>query len=242
MDGRTVVEFVVLLLPVTGSITPTGVVTVAVLLKFAPAAADTFPVSVKDTLPVPAGRLAKPPMFPAPLAAGQAAPPDATHVQVAPVMPEGMVSLTPAPLTASGPRLATVMLYVTVPPEETSSGVRLIEMERSAVGIVSVSVALLLAGFDSVIPAGAVTVAVLEKEPDALFETLPLVVAKVIVPPIGILTVRLILPLPEAEPPQVAPPVVEQVQAIVPLRTDGKLSATVAPVTFSGPALLTTIV
>jgi hypothetical protein len=79
--------------------------------------------------------------------------------------------------------------------------------------------------------------------------TEPLVVAKVIVLPTGMLTTRLMVPLPVVwlppVPPQVAPPVVAQVQLIVPLRPNrapGKLSCTLAPVTALGPLLVTTMV
>ena len=117
-------------------------------------------------------------------------------------------------------------------------------IERSDVGMISTSVALLFARFGSKVAAGADTDAVFERETEAEFDTEPLVVAKVTLPPTGILTVRLMLPLLGDEPPQVAPPAATQVQLIVPLRpdTEEKLSVTTAPVTGSGPALLTTIV
>ena len=116
----------------------------------------------------------------------------------------------------------------------------LVTDKLEVVRILSVSVALLFAGFGSTTPAGLAALAVFVRKPDALFATLPLVVVNVTVLPTGIFTTRLIFPLPLAEPPQVAPPVVAHVQFIVPLRGFGvgKLSVMVAPVTALGPALV----
>lgn len=131
-----------------------------------------------------------------------------------------------------------------MPPAEIAVTLSVLVIERfDVVTIVSVSAALLFAGFGSVIPADE-TLAVFVRNPDAFEATLPLVVVNVTVPPTGKLTVRLMLPVPVPVPPQVAPPVVVHVQLIVPLSGDGvgKLSVTVALATASGPALLTVMV
>src|SRR5690242_5291795 len=110
---------------------------------------------------------------------------------------------------------------------------------RSACGFsVSVSVALLLPGVGSVVPAGAAIVAVLARLPVALALTVPASV-NVAVPPTGMFTVAAMLPLPDAGP--LAPPAYTAVQ-VAPVMVAGTVSATVAPVALLGPALLATIV
>ena len=106
-------------------------------------------------------------------------------------------------------------------------------MVRSALGVsVSVSVALLFAGTGSMVSPGVVTVAVLESEPLAAAEIEALTV-KVTEPPTGKLTLSLMFPDPaEVTVPPPAPTAVQ-----VPVRDAGKMSATVAPTTGSGPAL-----
>src|SRR5712671_208326 len=96
-------------------------------------------------------------------------------------------------------------------------------MARSATAVmVSVSVALLLAGVGSVTPAGAATVAL---------------TVKVAVPPLSRLTAAAMLPLPLAG--QLEPAEAAQVQAPK-VRLAGALSVTVAAVTALGPLLLAT--
>jgi len=176
--------------------------------------------------------------------------PDAFVVHVSPplplLLPPVHEPVTAAPDTRVPLLLRTVIVTVAdqvLPAVLTEDPLRLATCIDT---MVSVSVALLFAGLVSVTPAGAVTVAVLDRVPAAaLVERLPLVVVKVTVAPTGILTVRLMLPLPVDEPLQVAPPVVVHVQLMVPLRAFvpvGKLSTTVAPVTALGPALLATMV
>src|SRR6185369_12387782 len=99
----TVSESVALLLPPFGSVTPTGVAMLAVLLIVPAAAPSTVPVRVKITLP-PEGRLTLWVMFPDPLGA-HVPPPAPAQVQVAPVIAAGTVSVTVAPVTADGPAL-----------------------------------------------------------------------------------------------------------------------------------------
>src|SRR4026208_719382 len=103
---------------------------------------------------------------------------------------------------------------------------------------VSVSVAELLPGFGSVVPAGGVTVAVLTRVPVALADILQVTV-KITEPPKGIFTDALILPEPEAGP--VAPPAYTAVQLAEVIKA-AKLSVTVAPVALLGPLLLTVMV
>ena len=101
----------------------------------------------------------------------------------------------------------------------------------------SVSLAELLAAAGSVTPPGAVTVAVLVSNPLAAAEMAQLAVY-VVLPPLGRFTTSLILPEPEAV--QVPPPAPAHVQVQV---SDAEnVSATVAPVTLLGPALLALIV
>src|SRR5262245_21321261 len=113
---------------------------------------------------------------------------------------------------------------------------------RSAVGIVSVSLALLLAGSASVTPPGGLTVAVLVSEPEADGSTWT-VKQKVTLASTGRSTVVARAPLPlvgaplETLPPPVLP-VTVQLPAVTPA---GRGSETLAPVTALGPVLLTTM-
>src|SRR5213075_1185483 len=105
-------------------------------------------------------------MLPAP-AAVQVPPPAPTHVQVA-VRLAGKVSATVAPTAFDGPTLLAVMVYVTEPPAVAVVTPSVLVIDRSAdLVIVSLSVAELLPGVGSVTPAGAVTVAVLDRVPVA---------------------------------------------------------------------------
>src|SRR5262245_36342332 len=104
---------------------------------------------------------------------------------------------------------------------------------------VSLSVALLLAGFGSVDPAPAVTVAVLTRTPTAPGATMA-VRLNVTVPPTGTLTVELMLPLP-AGALHVPPPAPMHVQ-VAPESAAASVSITVAPTALLGPALVTVIV
>src|SRR5690242_17890221 len=109
-------------------------------------------------------------------------------------------------------------------------------MLKSACGAsVSVSVALLLAELESEML--ELTVAVLASVPVAEGLTRAETVY-VTEPPVGRLTVLLMLPDPEAV--QVPPPAPTQVQVAV--RLAGSVSATVAPEALLGPALLAVMV
>src|SRR5690242_471159 len=112
--------------------------------------------------------------------------------------------------------------------------------ERSGVGVVSVSVALLLAVLVSVTPAGTNTVAVLLIEPLA-FESIEPMKVKVTLAATGRSTVAARAPLPLDGPTTLAPPLVAD-DHNAPMIPTGSRSVTVAPFTALGPLLLTTIV
>src|SRR5690606_41191886 len=105
---------------------------------------------------------------------------------------------------------------------------------------VSVSVAVLLAGLESGVPAGLVTVAALTRSPLKSAGT-GIVSANVTEAPAGRLTgtfaiARLPLAAPHTPPPVAAPQV--HVALVMPA---GSGSSTVAPATPNGPRLLTTM-
>ena len=225
------------LLPGVGSVVPAGTATVAVLTSMPVAAADSVAVSVYVTL-APAGRLTVSAMLPLPDAV-HVPPPAPTQVHVAPVSAAGSVSITVAPLTALGPAFDATIVYVTGLPGTTLATPSVFVIERSAVGVVaSVSVAELFPGVGSVTPAGAATVAALTSVPVAAADSVAVSVY-VALAPAGRLTVSAMLPLPDAV--HVPPPAPAHVQ-LTPESEAGSVSATVAPVTALGPALLATIV
>src|SRR5439155_1417329 len=108
---------------------------------------------------------------------------------------------------------------------------------------VSVSVELLLLLVGSVVPAGAVTVAVLTRLAVAEDRAVPVTVKTTELPaPAPMLTVAArLLPEPVAPLLTEALPVVEEVQ-VTPVRIAGMASATVAPTASLGPALVTVMV
>jgi hypothetical protein len=219
----------------TGSVTPPGTATVAVFTRLPVADALIVALTVYVTLP-PAGRLTVLLMLPFPLA-GQVPPPAPAHVHVA-VKDAGNVSATVAPVTLLGPALLAVIVYVTLPPGVAVVTPSVFVIERSAFPTsVSVSVAELFPGVGSVTPPGTATVAVFTRLPVAAALIVALTVY-VTLPPTGRLTVLLMLPLPLAG--HVPPPAPAHVHVAV--KDAGNVSATVAPVTLLGPALLATIV
>src|SRR5713101_5581264 len=114
-------------------------------------------------------------------------------------------SATVAPVTKLGPALVATMVYVVVPPGVYVATPSALVICRSATGAgVSVSVAELLPGVGSVVPAGDVTVAVLTRLPVAAESILAMTV-KVAVPPTPRLTTLLMLSLPLAGPVDPAP-------------------------------------
>ena len=109
----TVSVSVALLLPGVGSVTPPGVVTVAVLDNVPVAAAEIVHDAVYVTEP-PTGKLAASLMLPEPLAV-QMPPPAPTHVHVH-VKDAGNVSAIVEPGASLGPALLAVIVYVVEPP------------------------------------------------------------------------------------------------------------------------------
>jgi hypothetical protein len=170
--GVSVSVSVALLFAGFGSVTPLGTATVAVLLSVPVADALTVPVSVYVTLPL-TGRFTVSLMLPEPLAV-QVPPPAPTHVQLAPVIVAGRVSVTVAPVTALGPAFDATIVYVTDAPGTAVVCPSVFVIDRSACGVsVSESVALLFVGFGSVTPPGTATVAVLLRVPVADALTVP---------------------------------------------------------------------
>ena len=99
----------------------------------------------------------------------QVAVPVAAQLRPVTVNPAGSVSVTLAPVTLLGPLFHTRMVYVTVPPLPTATGPLLL-IARSAAGVTVVfTLDVLLPVVASVMPDGAVTVAV--------FVNVPVVVA-----------------------------------------------------------------
>src|SRR5262245_19495942 len=108
---------------------------------------------------------------------------------------------------------------------------------------VSVSVALLLLGLVSVVPAGTSTVAVLTRSPVAEDRAVPVTVTTTEVPdPGAMLTVAArLLPKPLAPLLTEALPLVVEVQITL-VRVAGMVSATVAPTASLGPLFVTVMV
>src|SRR5437868_6669958 len=108
---------------------------------------------------------------------------------------------------------------------------------------VSVSVAVLLPGVGSVVPAGGVTTAVLTRLPVAAAEAVPVTVKVTELPaPAAMFTVAArLLPEPVAPAVTEAVPVVLEVQ-VTPVKVAGIVSAMVAPVTLLGPVFVTVMV
>ena len=109
--GVRVSVSVALLLAGSGSVTPAGGLTVAVLLSVPVADGLTWTVKVKVTLAL-TGRSTVVARAPLPLAAPVTVPPPvlAVAAQVAAVTPAGRGSDTLAPVTALGPVLLTTMV------------------------------------------------------------------------------------------------------------------------------------
>lgn len=128
---------------------------------------------------------------------------------------------------------------MTTPPGMRVATPSVLEIDRFAVCCsASESVAELFELFGSVVPAGAVTVAVLMRfpvAPAAMFA----VRLYVAVPPLSRVTVSLMLPDPDAV--QLEPAVAEQVH-VAPDNAGGSVSLTVAPTAVDGPLLEATIV
>src|SRR5262245_6613532 len=106
-SGPTGLLSVAPLLPGTGSVTPGGGVTVAVLISAPVVPAGTVPLTVNVAL-VPAGNVTRASMFPVPEAVPHAAPGSvAEQVQPNPASGTGSASCTRASVTSDGPALLT---------------------------------------------------------------------------------------------------------------------------------------
>ena len=91
----------------SGSVTPGGAVTVAVLTSVPAAVVASVPRTVKVAVP-PTARFTVAARLPLP-PAGQLLPAEATQVHVTPVSATGSTSFTLAPVTALGPLLRATM-------------------------------------------------------------------------------------------------------------------------------------
>ncbi len=228
----TVLASVARLLP-AGSLVPIGAVTLAELLMVPLPLAVAVTVKVADP---PESRLTAAEMSPLP-DAGQLEPALAAQVQLMAERLAGKMSVTVAAVTAEGPALLATIVYVTVLPWFTLVTPSSLVIDRSAVGVMTVllSVALLLPA-GSLVPTGAVTVAVLLMVPAPLAVA---VTVKVALPPLSRSTLAAMLPAPLAG--QTEPAVAAQVQ-VAALSCAGNTSLTVAPVTADGPAFDATMV
>jgi len=131
-------------------------------------------------------------------------------------------------------------VYVTALPGTADVIPSVLVIDTLALGFrVSVSVAELLAPFESLLPAGAVIVAVLASDVVAV-EAIVAVSVNVAVPDTASVTAPLMLPVPDAAG-QVEPLVAVHVH-VAPVSAPGSVSATVAAVITDGPAFEATIV
>jgi hypothetical protein len=133
---RTSVVAVELLLVKTGSTVGLDTATLAVLVIVPVAVPLTIPRTVmRAVAPLFRLRLALKldplPELPLPHAP---VPTVTEHVQLALVRALGKVSVTVAPVTLLGPTFETSIVYVSVPPRSTGSGLSAFEIERSAFG------------------------------------------------------------------------------------------------------------
>ena len=227
------------LLAEDGSLTPAPTDTEAVFDNDPVAPGATTPATTNVVVP-PTGRLTVALMLPTPATAGQVAPPVVVQVHVAPERDAGNVSVIVEPGAAEGPAFEATMVYVTALPGTAEVIPSVLVIDRLALGFsVSVSVAELLTPFESLLPAGAEIVAVLDSEVVAV-DAMVAVTVKVTEPDTASVTAPLMLPVPDAAG-HVEPLVAEHVH-VAPVNVPGKVSATVAPVITDGPAFEATIV
>src|SRR3954451_422165 len=115
---------------------------------------------------LPTGIVTVSAIAPLPLAVNPLALPAPTAVHVAVVIPLGSGSEIVAPVTALGPAFDTTTVYTTLDPGVYVVDPSVFVTARSALlACVSVSVAELFPGVGSVVPLGAVTVAVFTSVP-----------------------------------------------------------------------------
>lgn len=227
------------LLAEDGSLTPAPTDTEAVFDNDPVAPGATTPATTNVVVP-PTGRLTVALMLPTPVTAGQVAPPVVVQVHVAPERDAGNVSVIVEPGAADGPAFEATMVYVTALPGTAEVIPSVLVIDRLALGFsVSVSVAELLAPDGSLLPAGAVMVAVFTSE-DVAVDEMVAVTVNVAVPETARVTLPLMLPVPDAAG-QLEPLVAAHVHA-VPVSVPENVSATVAAVINDGPAFEATIV
>ena len=222
----------------SGSVTPPGTVAVAVLASVPVASAATKPVTVYVTDP-PAGTLTTSAMSPVP-EGEHVAPPATAQDHDTFDSADGMPSATEAPTTFDGPAFVTTIVYDTAVPGTSVAEPSVLVTERSATATMEVvSVAVLLAGVGSTPGAGMATVAVFDRVPVKEAAIVALTV-NVATPPESRSTLVEMLPAPPSAP-HVEPAVAAHVH-VAALSWAGSTSATGAPVTLDGPALVTAIV
>lgn len=108
-DSAIVSVSVAVLLPLDGSVTPAGAVTLAVLTRVPVASARTVAMTVNVAVPF-AARLTVVFMSPVPLGRVQPEPAEAVHVHVALLNAAGNASVTVAPLIELGPLLRAMIV------------------------------------------------------------------------------------------------------------------------------------
>src|SRR5262249_38315518 len=113
--GPTGLVSAAVLLPGTGSVTPTGGATVAALVNAPVVSAGTVPVTVNVAW-VPAGRVTSASILPVPDGVPQAAPALGVQVHVNPASGAGRASCTRALVTFDGPALVTTIVYCSAAP------------------------------------------------------------------------------------------------------------------------------
>ena len=209
------------------------------MLTRSPASAgSTVPVKVNVAEP-PTGRSTASMIDPTPPDVPHVPPPLPRHVHVAPEIAAGTRSITVAPSTSLGPLFDATIVYETTPPGVTEAEPSVLVIARSATrSNVSVSVDVLLAGVGSVTPPGVATEATLTISAIA-DEWIEATTVKVTDVPAARSTVVDTSPAPDGSV-HAAPIAAAHVHDVnvVPA---GSRSATVAPTTFDGPLLDTTI-
>ena len=200
-------------------------------------AAPAFIVTVVARLPLPAAApqaVVTMPPLPALVTA---------QVHAPKLRPAGAASVTVASVTSPGPLLATTMVYVVVPPGVTLVTPSVLVIARSALTgapiTVSASLAALLAGTGSAVAELTVAVLVITVPPATAMPTLTVRLNAALPPAARVAMVQVTVPpAPTAGVTHDQPGAAVSDTKVVPA---GSVSARVAPVAASGPALATTM-
>jgi hypothetical protein len=174
--------------------------------------------------------------------AGHNAPPLALmQVAVIAFKSAGELSEKLALKTSLGPLFLITKLYVMLAPASTVAG-PVFWMDRSALALTLAAVLeLLLLGFGSVVPLGAITLAVFTIVPVAVPESVPLMLTVTLEPAGKVAKIALtVLPLTLTLAGHTAPPVLALQLALTPVIPTGTTSVKLAPLALLGPALLIT--